>query len=123
MFGDAPIQLLHQFKCHRLLTFQSIRIKGVQKISREFADHFMQNSQASIKIRAQLQNICAVLQSLRQLSGGNLSGWQKDDALHFRAGGICSDRSRRISRGSATNPGKSFSLCHGDGGGNSCVLE
>ncbi len=115
--------MFHQFEHDGLLSFQTVGVQRIEQVNRKLLNDFLQEFQAAIKIRLQLQDVRSILERLRELAGSYMAAGQKNHALHSAARRIGRDGSRGIARGRTTHAGKSLGFSHGDSRGDARVLE
>ena len=123
VIGCLPVQLLHQFECESFLPFQAERIDGVQLADRRVLHQFLEKTQTSIEIGAQLAGESTVIESLGKFAPGNFSLRHKDKAAHAAARRIRRHGSGCVACGSTDDPAVSRLASEAGGNRHAGVFE
>src|SRR5690349_23098491 len=103
MIRRAPLELLHQFECNRLLTFNAKWIDRVDEIDRLILSKLANQVHARVEIAVDFQYLRAIIQRLRELRMTHLATGHDDRAQHIGARRIRSQTRRGVSGARADN--------------------
>ena len=80
--GNLPPHRLEHPIHNRLLAFESERVDAVDEIDAELAGHLLDTGHGVVEVACDLNRQRTVVERLRELSVGDLSGADEDDATH-----------------------------------------
>ena len=96
MVGNMPVKFLGDFEGGRLLSFEAIRVDGVEQVDRCATDNFAKHADTAIEICMELAGERAIIDGLREFPPRDFAFGDKDEAVHAGAGSVCGHGCGRV---------------------------
>ena len=119
----APVALLENFIEDCFLPFDAKGIDGVDQVQSHLFGQQAQHVEGLVEVVSDFDYEGSEFEGLRELGGGDFSGWNKNDGLHSGARGVGGHRSRGVACRSASGDAAADGGGLGDASGHAQVLE